>query len=165
MFTSLTRQGCDECSARPVQAPSPYDAHQRFPSAGADTTPTTDDKRLPTVLRNTSGFVYYVSITGITGMAIANYDRVGTAVARIKRHTDLPVAVGFGVKTPENAAAIARAADGVVVGTALVDALRASLVEGNRAGPGSVAAVRDLVAALAAGVRSVRRAPAEQEQA
>ncbi len=124
-------------------------------------TPTTDDKRLPTVLKNTSGFVYYVSLTGITGMAIANYDAVGEAVARIKRHTDLPVAVGFGVKTPENAAAIARAADGVVVGTALIDAVRASLDSDNRATETTVSAVSTLVKALSAGVRSVKRMAAE----
>jgi tryptophan synthase alpha chain len=124
-------------------------------------TPTTDDKRLPTVLKNTSGFVYYVSLTGITGMAIANYDAVGQAVARIKRHTSLPVAVGFGVKTPENAADIARAADGVVVGTALIDAVRASLDSDNRATEMTVSAVSTLVKALSAGVRSVKRMAAE----
>jgi tryptophan synthase alpha chain len=83
-------------------------------------TPTTDDRRLPRVLQNTSGFVYYVSITGITGAGAAVADEVGPEVARIKRATDLPVCVGFGVRTPENAAAIARVADGVVVGSAIV---------------------------------------------
>ena len=87
-------------------------------------TPTTDDKRLPAVLANTSGFVYYVSITGITGSASANTAVVGEAVARIKRHTKLPVCVGFGIRTPEAARGIAENADGAVVGTALVDALR-----------------------------------------
>ena len=86
-------------------------------------TPTTDDKRLPAVLANTSGFVYYVSITGITGSASADSNAVGEAVARIKRHTKLPVCVGFGIRTPEAARAIAENADGAVVGTALVDAL------------------------------------------
>src|ERR1700709_1877962 len=90
-------------------------------------TPTTDDKRLPAVLANTSGFVYYVSITGITGSASGDTAQVGEAVARIKRHTKLPVCVGFGIPTPEAARAIAQTADGAVVGTALVDALRASL--------------------------------------
>src|SRR5262244_4362145 len=90
-------------------------------------TPTTDDKRLPAVLANTSGFVYYVSITGITGAAAPDAGLVAEAVRRIKRHTDLPVAVGFGVRTAEQAAAIAAAADGVVVGSALVSALKASL--------------------------------------
>ena len=86
-------------------------------------TPTTDDKRLPAVLANTSGFVYYVSITGITGSASADTAVVGDAVARIKRHTKLPVCVGFGIRTPEAARGIAENADGAVVGTALVDAL------------------------------------------
>jgi tryptophan synthase alpha chain len=83
-------------------------------------TPTPDDKRLPAVLRNTSGFVYYVSITGITGAAIPDAAKVTAAVARIKRHTKLPVAVGFGVKTAEHARAIAAGADGVVVGSAAI---------------------------------------------
>src|SRR3954454_18823673 len=90
-------------------------------------TPTTDDKRLPTVLANTSGFVYYVSITGITGAAAPDAGKTKEAVARIKRHTRLPVAVGFGVRTGEQAAAIAEGADGVVVGSALVDAVKKSL--------------------------------------
>lgn len=119
-------------------------------------TPTTDDKRLPTVLQNTSGFVYYVSITGITGAATPDFDKVGTAVARIKRHTTLPVAVGFGVKTPEHAAAIARGADGVVVGSALVEAVRASLSDG-KATPATVPAVTGLVGALAQAVRQTKR--------
>jgi tryptophan synthase alpha chain len=123
-------------------------------------TPTTDDRRLPTVLNNTSGFVYYVSITGITGAAIPDTNKVTAAVARIKRHTGLPVAVGFGVKNAESAHAIAADADGVVVGSALIEALRASLKDG-KAGPGTVTTVADLVAQLAAGVRSARRVPAE----
>src|SRR6201995_5209997 len=90
-------------------------------------TPTTDDKRLPAVLANTSGFVYYVSITGITGSACADSGVVGEAVARIKRHPQLPICVGFGIRTPEAARAIAEKADGSVVGTALVDALKNSL--------------------------------------
>jgi tryptophan synthase alpha chain len=120
-------------------------------------TPTTDDKRLPTVLNNTSGFVYYVSITGITGAATPDPTRVGAAVARIKRHTALPVAVGFGVKTAAHAHAIAQAADGVVVGSALVDALKASLEKDNSPTSGTVKAVTDLVASLADGVSSARR--------
>ncbi len=121
-------------------------------------TPTTDDKRLPKVLKNTSGFVYYVSMTGITGGKIADYGKVSDAVARIKRHTDLPVAVGFGVKTPENAAAIASGADGVVVGTALIDALKATLTPDDKATAGSIAAVTGLVSSLAAAVRGTRKA-------
>ncbi|WP_371348401.1 tryptophan synthase subunit alpha [Ancylobacter sp. IITR112] len=124
-------------------------------------TPTTDDKRLPAVLANTAGFVYYVSITGITGAAQADPDAVGRAVARIKRHTALPVAVGFGVKTPESAAAIAANADGVVVGSALIDALRATLDAENRATPATLTAVTDLVGRLAEAVRGVRRQAAE----
>ena len=123
-------------------------------------TPTTDDKRLPTVLTNTSGFVYYVSITGITGAAAPDTTRVATAVKRIKRHTGLPVAVGFGVRTAEQARAIAEGADGVVVGSALVDALRNSLDKSGKASPGSVKAVTDLVSSLAQGMRSARRVAA-----
>jgi tryptophan synthase alpha chain len=121
-------------------------------------TPTTDDKRLPAVLANTSGFVYYVSITGITGAASADSKAVGEAVARIKRHTNLPVCVGFGIRTPDAARAIAENANGAVVGTALVDALRASLDAEGRATPGTVAAVADLVSALAQGVRGAKQA-------
>jgi tryptophan synthase alpha chain len=120
-------------------------------------TPTTDDKRLPAVLNNTSGFVYYVSITGITGAAAPDAGKVSAAVARIKRHTSLPVAVGFGVRTATQARAIAESADGVVVGSALVDALRASLDGEGKAGSGTVNAVADLVTALAAGVRSASK--------
>ncbi len=124
-------------------------------------TPTTDDKRLPAVLNNTSGFVYYVSITGITGAAAPDTAKVTTAVARIKRHTKLPVAVGFGVKTADHARAIAAIADGVVVGSALVDALRQSLDKNGKATAQTVKAVTDLVAVLADGVRSARRVAAE----
>src|SRR6478609_4378960 len=121
-------------------------------------TPTTDDKRLPAVLANTSGFVYYVSITGITGSASADSNIVGEAVARIKRHTKLPVCVGFGIRTPEAARDIAENADGAVVGTALVDALRGSLDAGGRATAKTVDAVADLVASLAQGVRGAKQA-------
>jgi len=121
-------------------------------------TPTTDDKRLPAVLANTSGFVYYVSITGITGAAAADSKAVGEAVARIKRHTDLPVCVGFGIRTPEAAQAIAERASGAVVGTALVDALRGSLDGEGRATAKTVSAVADLAASLAKGVRGAKQA-------
>ncbi|MCA6118265.1 tryptophan synthase subunit alpha [Bradyrhizobium sp. WSM 1738] len=121
-------------------------------------TPTTDDKRLPAVLANTSGFVYYVSITGITGAAAADSRAVGDAVARIKRHTKLPVCVGFGIRTPEAARAIAENADGAVVGTALVDALRGSLDAEGRATAKTVGAVTEVVAALAQGVRGSKQA-------
>jgi tryptophan synthase alpha chain len=116
-------------------------------------TPTTDDKRLPAVLANTSGFVYYVSITGITGAATPDAGKVAAAVARIKRHTKLPVAVGFGVRTAEQAAGIASGADGVVVGSALVNVLKGSLDLNDKATGKTVSGVVDLVAALARGVR------------
>jgi tryptophan synthase alpha chain len=119
-------------------------------------TPTTDDKRLPAVLANTSGFVYYVSVTGITGSASADSGAVGEAVARIKRHTALPVCVGFGIRTPEAAAAIAAKADGAVVGSALVDALRGSLDANGKATARTVIAVVELATALAVGVRGAK---------
>jgi tryptophan synthase alpha chain len=121
-------------------------------------TPTTDDKRLPAVLANTSGFVYYVSITGITGAGSADESSVSQAVARIKRHTQLPVCVGFGIRTPDQARAIASHADGIAVGTALVEAVRGSLDGNGGATPKTVAAVADLVASLAEGVRAARQA-------
>jgi tryptophan synthase alpha chain len=124
-------------------------------------TPTTDDKRLPAVLANTSGFVYYVSITGITGSASADTAVVGEAVARIKRHTKLPVCVGFGIRTPEAARGIAQRADGAVVGTALVDALHGSLNADGRATARTVGAVADLTASLAQGVRGAKKQAAE----
>ncbi len=124
-------------------------------------TPTTDDKRLPKVLTNTSGFVYYVSVTGVTGTAAPDTSKVTGAVARIKRHTRLPVAVGFGVKTAQQARAIAEGADGVVVGSALVDALFKSLDKTGKAGTGTVNAVTQLVSVLAQGVRSARRIAAQ----
>ena len=121
-------------------------------------TPTTDDKRLPAVLANTSGFVYYVSINGITGSASADSSAVGMAVARIKRHTQLPVCVGFGIRTPEAARDIAAHANGAVVGSALVDALRGSLDDEGHATGKTVAAVADLVSSLAAGVHAAKQA-------
>jgi tryptophan synthase alpha chain len=121
-------------------------------------TPTTDDKRLPAVLANTSGFVYYVSVTGITGSATANSAAVGEAVARIQRHTRLPVCVGFGIRTPEAARSIAASADGAVVGTALVDALRSSLDADGRATGKTVDAVAGLAASLAKAVRGAKQA-------
>lgn len=110
-----------------VDLPPEEDAELCIPAQAAGlnfirlATPTTDDKRLPKVLTNTSGFVYYVSITGITGAAEASADAVGPEVARIKAATDLPVCVGFGIKTPEGARAIASIADGAVVGSAIVE--------------------------------------------
>lgn len=118
-------------------------------------TPTSDDKRLPVLLRNSSGFVYYVSVLGVTGVKSAAAGDVAAAVARIKAHTPLPVMVGFGVKTGEQAAAIAAHADGVVVGSALVNAVRDSLADG-KATAATVPAVASLVADLASGVRKGR---------
>ena len=146
-----------------VDLPPEEDAELCLPALAAGlnfirlATPTTDERRLPAVLANTSGFVYYVSITGVTGAAIPDYSKVGDAVARIKRHTALPVAVGFGVKNAETAALIAARADAVVVGTALVDALKASLDGEGRATQSTIGAVTGLVASIAGGVRSARR--------
>ncbi|MFY9991709.1 MAG: tryptophan synthase subunit alpha [Rhodoplanes sp.] len=120
-------------------------------------TPTTDDKRLPAVLANSSGFVYYVSITGITGMAAPDPAKVASAVARIKRHTPVPVAVGFGVRTAADAASIARGADAVVVGSALVAALAKTLDTSGVATGDAVESVVTVVRELAAGVRAARR--------
>lgn len=119
-------------------------------------TPTTDDKRLPKVLTNTSGFVYYVSVTGITGSKAPDISQVNEAVSRIKRQTDLPVAVGFGVKTPEQASGIASGADGVVVGSALVNSIRESLDADDAATDSTVPNVLKLVSELAQGVRNTR---------
>jgi tryptophan synthase alpha chain len=120
-------------------------------------TPTTDDRRLPKVLGNTSGFIYYVSMTGITGVGAPVVDRVGQAVERLRRHTSLPVAVGFGIRTGDQAAEIARIADAAVVGSALVDRIAGSLDAQGRARPGLVRALHEQVEALALGVRGARR--------
>ena len=116
-------------------------------------TPTTDDARLPAVLANTSGFVYYVSIMGITGTRSAGAEEVRAAVQRLKRHTELPIAVGFGIRTPEQATEVAGIADAAVVGSALVDRIKAKLDEAGRPQPGLVEDLLDLVGALARGVR------------
>jgi tryptophan synthase alpha chain len=147
-----------------VDLPAEEDAELCVPALAAGLNfirlvpPTADDKRLSVVLANTSGFVYYVSITGITGSAAADTVAVSEAVARIKRHTRLPVCVGFGIRTPDHAQAIAGHADGAVVGTALVDALRGSLDAEGRATAKTVGAVADLVASLAQGVRGAKQA-------
>jgi tryptophan synthase alpha chain len=120
-------------------------------------TPTTDDKRLPTVLANTSGFVYYVSIAGITGAAAPDAAKVHAAVSRIKRHTKLPVAVGFGVRSAKQVKDIAAGAEGVVVGSALVSAVAHSLDRNGKATAKTVKAVSGLVAELAKGVRGGKR--------
>ncbi|MGV8998570.1 MAG: tryptophan synthase subunit alpha [Parvibaculaceae bacterium] len=124
-------------------------------------TPTTDDRRLPAVLANTSGFVYYVSINGITGSASPQANDVAAAVARIKRHTSLPVAVGFGIRTPEQAASIARTADGAVVGSAIVDAIAQQLDASGQLKSGGAAKVLALVSDLAKGVHSARATAAQ----
>lgn len=118
-------------------------------------TPTTDEKRLPKVLSNTSGFVYYVSINGITGAAAPKPDEVTASVAHIKAKTDLPICVGFGVRTAEQAASIGRAADGVVVGTAIVSAIADSLDDG-AASDRTVDQALALVSSIAQGVRTAR---------
>lgn len=120
-------------------------------------TPTTDDARLPVVLSRTGGFVYYVAIMGITGTRSAGGAEVEAAVRRLKQHTDLPVAVGFGIKTAAQAAEVARSADAAVVGSAIVEALRSRLDQQDRALPGLAEAVHGLVRELAEGVRAGRR--------
>ncbi|MBA8818008.1 tryptophan synthase subunit alpha [Ochrobactrum sp. P6BS-III] len=145
-----------------VDLPSEMDAELCVPAMKAGinfvrlTTPTTDDNRLPKVLHNASGFVYYVSMNGITGSAIADTARVGDAVRHIKKSTDLPICVGFGIKTPEQAAAIAAHADGVVVGTAIVNAVASELTPEGALKGDPVAAVSKLVGALAQSVRTTR---------
>jgi len=149
-----------------VDLPPEEDEELCLPALGAGfnfirlATPTTDDKRLPTVLENTSGFVYYVSITGITGAAAPDTGQVTAAVARIKRHTALPICVGFGVRTAEQARAIAQGADGVVVGSALAEAVRTNVGPDGKGTAATVAAVTGLVRKLADGVRGARRVAA-----
>jgi tryptophan synthase alpha chain len=146
-----------------VDLPPEEDAELCLPALGAGVnfirlaTPTTDDKRLPTVLRHTSGFVYYVSIMGITGTRSASEADIVAAVARLKRHTDLPVAVGFGIRTPEQAAVVARVADAAVVGSAVVDRIAAGLDSAGKPRPGLAGEVLGFVRELAAGVRRTRR--------
>ncbi|MEE2694204.1 MAG: tryptophan synthase subunit alpha [Pseudomonadota bacterium] len=115
-------------------------------------TPTTNSMRLPTVLKNTTGFLYYVSITGITGAGTASGDEVRAALRFLRPHTDLPIAVGFGIKTPEQAAEVAKYADAAVVGSALVDKIAAS----DLAGEDSVAAALEFVKDLSSGIRAAR---------
>lgn len=150
-----------------VDLPPEMDEELCLPALGAGinfirlATPTTDDKRLPKVLENTSGFVYYVSMTGITGSALPDTSKVGAAVSRIKGHTSLPVCVGFGVKTAAQARAIGAVADGVVVGTAIVNAIANVLGPDGRATADPAEAVSTLVRGLAGGVREARLATAE----
>jgi tryptophan synthase alpha chain len=145
-----------------VDLPPEEDAELTAPAliAGLDVvrlaTPTSDDHRLPRISEHASGFIYYVAIAGITGTRSAEASDVAEAVVRLRRFTDLPVAVGFGIRTPEQAAAVARAADAAVVGTALVQRLALNLKPDNTARPGLIDAVLADVRALAAGVRGAR---------
>ncbi len=142
-----------------VDLPPEEDSELCIPAIDADirwirlATPTTDAKRLPKVLNNASGFIYYVSILGITGTASVPEEATRNAVNYLKSNTDLPVAVGFGIKTPEMAATIARTADAAVVGSAIVEQIVAGLDDEGRAQPGMVGNVLEFVSALAAGVR------------
>jgi tryptophan synthase alpha chain len=146
-----------------VDLPPEEDAELCLPARAAGlhfirlATPTTNEERMGRVLTNTSGFIYYVSITGITGTRSAEAGDVGARVAALHRRTALPVAVGFGIKTPEQAAAIARVADAAVVGSALVERVREGLDADGRASAALVAGTLDYVAALASGVRGARR--------
>jgi len=149
-----------------VDLPPEHDEELCLPAlaAGIDfirlATPTTDDRRLPAVLQHSSGFIYYVSIAGVTGTKAADAAGIAAAVARLKRQSSLPVAVGFGIRTPEQAAAVARVADAAVVGSALVDEVKAHLDADGRACRELVGAVLGRVRALAQGVRSARPVPA-----
>ena len=115
--------------------------------------PTTDDARLPKVLNGTSGFIYYVAIAGITGTRSAESASLAAAIPRLRKHTDLPIAIGFGVRTPQQAAEAAKVADGAVVASALIDTLAKSLDENGRAKPDTVRKVLDQVRELSAAVR------------
>lgn len=146
-----------------VDLPPEMDNELCLPAVKADinfirlATPTTDDQRLPKVLENTSGFVYYVSMTGITGQALPDTDIVAKAVKNIKKHTSLPIAVGFGIKTREQAAKIGRAADGVVVGSAIVNAIASTLDKNGHPKGDAAKAASDLVKQLSAGVSEARQ--------
>ncbi|WP_286830086.1 MULTISPECIES: tryptophan synthase subunit alpha [Kordiimonas] len=143
-----------------VDLPPEEDEELRLPAnaAGIDVirlaTPTSDDARLPTVLDGASGFVYYVAVAGVTGGKSATADDIESAVMRIKSHTDLPVAVGFGIRTPEQAEAIARVADGAVVGSAIVSLIESGLDDSHMPKSGMVKDVLDFTGKLAEGVRA-----------
>ena len=124
-------------------------------------TPTTDDARIPAVLANTSGFVYYVAVAGITGTKSADTDTINAAVTRLKRHTDLPVAVGFGIRTPDQARAVAEVADATVVGSAIVQTIGENLNADGSAGPDLVKNVLKFTQELSDGVRGASRQAAE----
>jgi len=166
-FNPIHHMGCEAfCKAAAeagvdglivVDLPAGEDSELRVPANrhGIDlirlAAPTTDDKRLPTVVGGASGFLYYVSITGITGAATPDFGEVETQVTRIRKGTKLPIVVGFGIKTPEHAKAVAKFADAAAVGSALVSEVGAAT-----SGDDAVARVHGLVSRLAAGMRSAR---------
>lgn len=145
-----------------VDLPPEEDSELCLPSLAAGmhfvrlATPTTDDQRLPAVLDHSSGFLYYVAIAGITGTASATRDAIHAAVRRLKNHTDLPIAVGFGIKTPEQAAAVAQVADAAVVGSAIVQLIADNLDDNGQPAENLVDTVLDFVRLLADGVRGAR---------
>jgi tryptophan synthase alpha chain len=151
-----------------VDMPPEEDAELREPAARAGidfvrlTTPTSDDARLPTLMRAASGFVYYVSITGVTGTRSAETSSITDAVARIRKYTDLPLAIGFGVKTPAQAANIARIADAAVVGSAIVDRIASAVADGAGSTHDPVQSVLQFVNSLASGVRQARLNPVKE---
>ena len=147
-----------------VDLPPEEDAELRLPAAHAGlrmirlATPTTDEKRLPQIIDHASGFIYYVAVAGITGTKSSVASDVSHAVARIKAETDVPVAVGFGIKTPEQAAEIAKTSDAVVVGSAIVRIVADNLDQNGRATPGIPSKIEDFVGTLATAVRKARTA-------
>jgi len=120
-------------------------------------TPTTNDERLPKVIKHASGFIYYVSVTGITGTKTASSEHVELALSRIRRYTDLPIAVGFGIKTPEQATKIAKYADAAVVGSALVSRVEENLDANGKPTSACVTAVLDFVGQISEGIRSISK--------
>jgi tryptophan synthase alpha chain len=146
-----------------VDLPPEEDAELAEPARAAGlaivrlATPTSDEVRLPAIVGNAGGFLYYVAIAGITGTRSADAASVREAVARLRRFTELPIAVGFGIKTPAQAAEVARAADAAVIGSVLVERIGLNLDPAGNAKPGLVEAVLADIRALAAGVRSARR--------
>lgn len=146
-----------------VDLPPEEDAELRGPANAADidvirlATPTSDKARLPAVLSGASGFVYYVAVAGVTGGKSAGADEIGTAVTRIKAHTNLPVAVGFGIRTPAQAAAVAAKADAAVVGSAIVDVIANGVQEDGSVRPGTLQEVLDITRQLADGVKTGRK--------
>ncbi len=146
-----------------VDLPPEEDEELRVPATEAGisvirlATPTSDDVRLPTIIDGASGFVYYVAVAGVTGQKSADADEIGSAVARIKKHTDLPIAVGFGIRTPEQAKAVAAVADAAVVGSAIVEQIEAGLDENGNPVPEMVKNVLGFTATLADGVKSAKK--------